>query len=230
MREDSGIRLSKCGRFYMINGEQYVRVTHTIKQLPKPWLDRWRLRVGDEEADRIANETAWYGDMIHLVTEYHDKYMFKERDALVKECPWLVPYIVAWMVWSKERIEKWIWVERIAYHSHFRVAGRIDRMGIFYGDASPTIVDIKSGTSLADTIGIQLYLYRSAAMDTIRREELGEYLIPDRTVVAHLPGPRYDENGNNKTLFDKVIIKPYECKRYQTAAIECVQEFWNLAT
>jgi hypothetical protein len=223
------IRLSEDQHYYIVDGVKYVRATYAMSKIPKPWLDRWRVNVGEDEADRIRDETAIIGDIIHKMTELYDLGLVDKVKWLIKQHPWLLPYFVAWKIWTQDRIEKWVWIERLVYHRSLLVGGRIDRMGIFKGDISPSIVDIKSTKSLSATMGIQLYLYRAMAVDTIYREALPTDLIPTRTVIAHLPGPRW-ENGVDKTEFQKVVVKEFEYKKFQNTAIDCVNEFYAMVT
>jgi hypothetical protein len=201
--------------------------------MPKAWLDQWRARVGEDEADRIMKETSGDGTLIHKVTEMHDKGEKDKVKALISQWPWLLPYWLAWKVWSEERIAEWIWIEKTAVHTTLRVGGTIDRLGVFKNDPSGTIVDIKSSSSLNPGMGVQLYAYRAIAMDTIERCRLPQYWKPERTVIAHMPGPRWttvDGRTVNSTELDRVVVKEYAWRDYQNEALDVINGYWALAT
>ena len=51
------------------NGHTYPSITSVLGSQPKPSLDAWRERVGDEEADRIMKESAKLGTDVHDLCE-----------------------------------------------------------------------------------------------------------------------------------------------------------------
>ena len=51
------------------NGHTYPSITSVLGSQPKPSLDAWRERVGDEEADRIMKESAKLGTAVHDLCE-----------------------------------------------------------------------------------------------------------------------------------------------------------------
>ena len=51
------------------NGHTYPSITSVLGSQPKPSLDAWRERVGDEEADRLMKESAKLGTAVHDLCE-----------------------------------------------------------------------------------------------------------------------------------------------------------------
>ena len=51
------------------NGHTYPSITSVLGSQPKPSLDAWRERVGEEEADRIMKESAKLGTAVHVLCE-----------------------------------------------------------------------------------------------------------------------------------------------------------------
>ena len=51
------------------NGHTYPSITSLLGSQPKPSLDAWRERVGDEEADRLMKESAKLGTAVHDLCE-----------------------------------------------------------------------------------------------------------------------------------------------------------------
>ena len=210
---------------YIVDGQRYVRMTHAMSFIPKPWLDTWRATVGVEEAERVRDYTAQYGNMIHLMTEYIDKGEKQNERFLLGVDPWLLPYNLGWKTWKKDTVVEWYMVERVLWSERWGIGGRIDRLGLIVGDGCSTIVDIKSSKSLNLLMGVQLYGYREMVRETIDRESLG-IPYPDRGIIAHLPGPRDD----GSTEFDKVKVKEYELDEYREAFEDCVTTAIALTT
>ena len=229
MPKKSEPKIEVVGNFYVIDGKKYVRMTRAMKTIPNFWLEQWVARVGVEKAKEYADETARLGDMIHLVTELYDLKKRDELRILVGDNEWLAPYLLGWMKYRDAYIDKIIWVERIVWSEKLKLAGRIDRLVLFKRDTIPSILDIKSTETLHDGIGVQVCGYREMAEEMIVREKMDRGLIPQRTVVAHLPGPRYDKDGIERVIFDKVKVKEYQPEKYYDRMVECVNDFWYLS-
>ena len=90
-------------------------MTHVIEMQGQEWLDRWRAKVGDDEADRISNYTANEGTLIHRATELYDKKRLAELDTLLRKNLWLVPYAFAWSDWVRRCVQEWIWIEQVVW-------------------------------------------------------------------------------------------------------------------
>ena len=54
---------------YEVDGQRLDRVTHLLGALPNPGLNRWRDRVGKDEAKRISGEAARRGTRVHELIE-----------------------------------------------------------------------------------------------------------------------------------------------------------------
>jgi hypothetical protein len=50
---------------YKVGGEWYVSVTTALSVIPKPYLTAWRGRIGNDEADRVAEDAATHGTLVH---------------------------------------------------------------------------------------------------------------------------------------------------------------------
>lgn len=214
---------------YLVNGKRYVRITRAMQYIPRPYLEKWREKIGDVEADRIRDETAGLGDLIHYTTELHDLGMIPALNALMNREPWLLPYRWSWKEYTGKYVKEIVWVEKVVYSEELGVAGRLDRLWLYRGDESCTIADVKSTKSLGDHIGIQLLFYKKAVEETVRREGLPEYYIPKRTVVIHLPGPREGDEEEGR-VFERVRMKEYEWEKYEEALRECVEMYRALTT
>ena len=207
------------GNFYIINGEQYARVTSVIEMADpdtsaRRGLDAWKERVGAQEAERVAAETAGIGDKIHDITYFNDINQMRTVERMIKEDPWLVPFWVAWFDWTGRYIIRWVAREVVVWSKKMKVAGRIDGVGVIKGDRNATIVDIKTG-SLHDDIGVQV----EGAYLTIYNEWKPKgWPRADRALVVHLPRKN---PGHLST-------KSYSHPKYKERFEEAVQLYYKL--
>ena len=237
-------RITVDGEAYTINGKRYPRLTHVMdKGLPKPWLDRWRVKKGMDEAKRIASETADLGSLIHLTTELSDLKLDGQLDELMDREPWLLPYLWAWVEYRDQYIAEVLWVERTVWSDRLKIAGKTDRLVLYKGDSNASILDIKSTSALHDDMGVQVRGYVEMATERIKALGLPLWMVPERTIIAHLPGPREvaEDNpileGSNVVSirgkdhimdFEKVRIREYESEKYKEKLADCITQYYAL--
>ena len=142
--------LTSDGRKYRIGNTYYTRVSEALSIIPKPQLDAWRKRIGEEEANRISNETADIGDMIHEVCAEWDLHNFKKVELMLKNNPWLNPFLKSWREWSLAYIKEWVEIERTIWSDSMGIAGTMDRLGVMKGEKKLTVFDIKTGKQVGD--------------------------------------------------------------------------------
>jgi len=123
------------------NGEKYKSVTTMLKDFGKEGLDRWRDRIGHEEAARQTKQAANFGTIIHNLCE-----------AYVKDepLPNLNPIERKRFKGLKKVIDERIgaiWASEVALYSHrLKLAGRTDIIGLF--DEVPSVIDYKTSKKL----------------------------------------------------------------------------------
>jgi len=150
------IGLTKDQRQYIINGKVYSRVSDIAHAGANPWLEQWKRRVGEVEAERISRETAEYGELVHDITMYSDMKKMKKIEKMLKVNEGLLLPLLSWQNWVNEYVSEWVLIETVIWSNKWMAAGRMDRLGIIKGDRYATVVDIKTG-GLYDEIGIQIY-------------------------------------------------------------------------
>lgn len=126
------------------------QVVPSVTQILAPLTD---LSLVDEDVLRRAK---LFGTAVHLACELHDRGTLNES-ALD---PNLRPYLQAWRSFCADHGALWQHVEARVYHPTLRYAGTLDRQGQV--DGFPSIVDIKSGSSLYPSVGPQLAAYAQA--------------------------------------------------------------------
>lgn len=162
-------KLNKDQTHYIIKGKQYPRLSEVMKVIPNFGLEKWKERVGYEEAERIGKETNEFGTKVHLFTMYHDLGKDRKVNAMAKADPYLLPHLFAWIGYVEKYIRKWIAIERVVWSDELKVAGTIDRVDEFIGEKKLSIHDIKTG-SLYDEIGIRLAGYKIMWNERERRK------------------------------------------------------------
>ncbi len=201
------IGLTKDDNNYQINRLFYPRLSTIVGSRPNPFIEKWRKRVGEEEAQRISDETSEWGTKIHLVTTYSDLKKWKKMEAMVKEDESLLMPLLTWQEWVKEYIKEWIKIETVVWSNKLKVAGTIDRVGVMKGDRKLSIHDIKTG-SLWDEIGIRLYGYRLMWNERNRKKV-------ERCVAIQLPR---NDPGELK-------VKEYSNGKYEKKFVELCEEY-----
>lgn len=100
------------------------------------------------------------GTQVHLATQLYEERVldFETLD------PVIIPYLEAWKKFLADSGFQSIHVESRKYHSRYRYAGTIDRIGLL--DEKPTIIDIKTGAGLSKWVPLQLAGYAGLACDS----------------------------------------------------------------
>lgn len=162
-------------RYYKINNKLHVSVTTALTIIRKPYLERWRGELGNEEADRIRDEAGDLGNIVHNCCEAIDKGLnpVLPNDEQIKQM------ITAYERWAESTVKEWIKIEEVVACSHYLYAGRVDRVAILKGDKTrPTVIDIKTSGSIDKDMGLQLAAYQHAL------EDIG--LKPKRRIIVHI--------------------------------------------
>lgn len=204
------IRLTKDKRKYIIDGQEFARVTNICNIIRKPELERWKIEKGMEESTRITRETGEYGDLVHDITMYNDLNKMDKVEEMIRKYEFLIPPWVAWFDWVGKYVSKMINVEMIVWSKKYRCAGKIDRVMIMKGDKKPSIGDIKTGR-LYDGVGMQLHAYK-----LLYNESHSPKI--DRTVAIHLP--RVDPGT--------ITVKDYSKNKYTEQFKAAVQLYNSL--
>ncbi len=163
-------------RGYTVDGVRLPSVTTIISQaLPNPGITAWKLRVGEEEAQRVSKEATEWGTGIHALVEAVNR--GKVADLSTDESALVAPYTR----WHDENVELLLGAEKMLVSRVHGYAGTTDAIAIMRGDRYPAILDFKSSkTALGqDEWRLQLAAYVIAA-----EEHLG--LICRRRIIVRL--------------------------------------------
>lgn len=161
-------------RIYRINGQDYISVTTALEIIRKPFLERWRGSVGNDEADRIRDEAGDFGSAVHDACQAIDQGSLPNVDETVYSV------VKCYEQWTQATVKEWLKIEDVVFCSHYWYAGRVDRVAILKGDRNrPTVIDLKTSTYISKEMGLQLAAYQHCLED--------EGIKPKRRIILQLP-------------------------------------------
>ena len=125
------------GRKYLVDNIKVPSVTTILSATKdKRFLDNWRRRVGDKEADRIMTQASTIGTEMHQVLEYFltgQGYYNAQEDGTK-------PRMMAKTILDNIKLDE-VWGNEISLQYQNKFAGTADLLAIAYG--KPSIVDWK---------------------------------------------------------------------------------------
>ena len=130
------------GRKYLVDNIKVPSVTTILSATKdKRFLDNWRRRVGEKEADRIMNQASTIGTEMHKVLEYHltgHGYYNMEEEGTK-------PRRMAQVILDNLKMSE-IWGNEISLEYKNKFAGTADLVAMAYD--KPSIVDFKQSNKL----------------------------------------------------------------------------------
>jgi len=145
------------GRKYLVNNIKVPSVT-TILSATKDtrFLDNWRRKVGDKEADRIMRQASTIGTEMHQVLEYHltGQGYYNAMNEGAK------PRMMAKTILDNIKLDE-VWGNEISLEYENKFAGTCDLTAIAYG--KPSIVDWKQSNRPKKEEWVDDYKYQLGA-------------------------------------------------------------------
>ena len=128
---------SEQGRKYLVDEIGVPSVTTILSATKdKKFLDDWRRRIGNEEADKIMKQASTRGSEMHRVLEYYyngEKY-FNEMEEGIK------PRKMASVIIDNLKVQE-VWGNEVSLAYNKEFAGTTDLVALSYD--KPTIIDFK---------------------------------------------------------------------------------------
>lgn len=149
------------GRTYFTPDGNFPSVTTVLGRTANtPWLDRWKERVGHEEAARISKDATDRGELVH---KYLEDFWNRKNDW--EECLAQEPMLIQKMVKAlKDHTVTGVtrvWAQEIPLWSQLGYAGRVDMVGEWKG--IPSIIDFKTSKKKKQVKDIKDYFIQCAA-------------------------------------------------------------------
>ena len=125
-------------RHYVTPNGSYISITTLLSNLSKDGIQKWRARVGAEEANRISTKASRQGNAIHALCE---KYIKNEEGFLTESMPHLVEMFES-ILPLLDRVDNVHVTEGAMYSDELGLAGRTDLIAEF--DGKLAIIDYKT--------------------------------------------------------------------------------------
>lgn len=162
-------------RYYTTpTGEKYPSVTTVLSDiLDKTGLEKWRKRVGEEEANRIAARAADRGTKVHALLE---KYLSNDMDCMKKDSamPDIRVLFNDMIDIIDGRVGTVYGIEHPLYSHRLRTAGKTDLIAEF--DGVKSIVDFKTASRYKKESDILGYFLQSTCYALMVGERTGIYI------------------------------------------------------
>ena len=121
-------------------GERYKSITTILSELTKADIQKWRDRVGKEEANRITTQASRRGTAVHSICESY----IKNQDGFLEgELPHIIEMFRS-IEPLLDRIDNVRLVEGALWSDELKVAGRTDLIADF--DDELAVIDYKTST------------------------------------------------------------------------------------
>jgi ATP-dependent exoDNAse (exonuclease V) beta subunit len=189
-------RMEEGKRFYQLPNGEWVKSVTTIigENTDKTKLEKWKERVGEEEAKRISNQATIRGTKIHKICE---DYILNKDDYLENVLPDSIETFSKIKPYLNDNITKVIGVELALYSEILKTAGRTDL--ICEWNDIPTIVDFKTSTKVKKEEWIQNYFIQATCYANMFRERTG-IDIPQFVILIANDEERYAQCFIKKTI------------------------------
>lgn len=178
--EDLEAKTTSSGRKYQTpTGKQYPSVTTVLSILSEEAIQKWRARVGEEEANKISHRASTRGTAVHEIIE---KYL--DNDPQFKEG--YMPNIISDFMDVKQILDERVGAiyaqECPLYSDYLQIAGRVDCVAEF--DGKPSIIDFKTSRKTKKKSWIENYFIQESAYAIMWEERTGMPITQLVTIIS----------------------------------------------
>jgi genome maintenance exonuclease 1 len=177
-------------RFYKIKGEEllnelFASITAVLSMsADHTWLDNWRARVGEENAERTSRVSSSRGEQFHSLCENYlnGDYVFvnrkKPKEVYMPESIQMFKSVVPIL----NKIEKVHGTESRMLSHKLGIAGTTDCLGTYQGRFS--VIDFKNSKREKTLEQISDYILQEAAYAVMAKETFGVSIKQLVTIIA----------------------------------------------
>ena len=177
------------GRVYVApDGSRYPSVTTVLSILSEDAIRAWRLRVGEEEANKVGHRASNRGTAVHSIIE---KYLKNEDTS--DNLPHIKQSLANLRPILDKSIGKIFGLETALFSRHLGMAGRCDCIAEWNG--VPSIVDFKTSKRIKKKENIASYFAQASAYAIMFEERTG-LAIPNTVIVM-------DVDDNHPLIFEE---------------------------
>lgn len=185
-------------RFYEApNGKQYKSVTTILSNLSKDSIQKWRNRVGEEEANRISSKATKRGTACHSIIE---EYIQNSPDCLKDKTFDLIDTFKNIEPIIDDHLDNIYAIETALWSDEMEIAGRVDCIAEWDGELS--VIDWKTSRKPKKEEWIESYFLQSTCY-AIMFEEIYGISINKIVIVISV-------DGDTPQVFEKDPKEYYE--------------------
>jgi genome maintenance exonuclease 1 len=177
--DDSIYTLSESyGRGYVIGNKTYPSITTVVGIRNEEYIQKWKEKVGQEEADRVSKRATTKGTMVHLLVEHYIE------NQLLPPCSNMLATLAFQSIQPvlKRRLNNIVCQEVPLFSHKLRLAGRVDCIAEFDGVLS--IIDFKTASKQKEEEWIENYFIQETAYAIMFEEMTGIAIEQIVTVIA----------------------------------------------
>lgn len=172
-------------RFYVTpEGNKYPSITSVLGANPEKIkiLERWRSRVGEDEANKISQKASTRGTAVHQICE---DFLNNEKEYLNGAMPDSVEMFSSLKPVLTQSVGNIYGQELALYSDHLGVAGRVDLIAEW--DGVPSIIDFKTSSRPKKLEWIDDYFMQCAGYAAMYYE-MTKFPIKDVVVAIMVDG------------------------------------------
>ena len=160
------------GRRYITpSGVLYPSITTILSHKSKPFIDAWKKRVGEKEANKITRQATSRGTSIHKLVEYRLLNEDEKEEEGVKTLNMLTNVMYKNMVGLLSKIDNIRCLEQNLYSDHLRLAGQVDCIAEYDGRLS--VIDFKTSNKKKTRSQCYNYFIQCSAYAIMFEERTG---------------------------------------------------------
>lgn len=176
------------GSWYVIKNRSYPRVSTVLDIIHEEGLDKWRAKVGDEEADRISETSQHLGNAVHAacaalaIARRDGTEPTPLEEQYLDVADQLPPFTGAFAGWLATEVRDVLFVEETVWCDEPVFAGTIDLV-VRKNNGRVSVMDIKTSKRVRTKYRLQTAAYLRALYERtgIEAEERG---------IVHLPSDK----------------------------------------
>ncbi|MBA7562031.1 hypothetical protein ES708_03680 [subsurface metagenome] len=184
-------------RFYGIDGKKYPRVTTILNIIHRPELERWRGDLGNVEANRVMYEAAEIGTSLHNICRLFNR----DQSFEIPTASQIGQMFDTYRRWFEMVIDTVIETEQLVVSKKFGYAGTFDLLAVLKGDATPSVIDLKTSKDFWPTMALQLAAYREALLEEGKKVNRRLVVRIDKLETGKLEVKEYTQHARDFNAF-----------------------------
>ena len=184
------------GRTYHTPDGSFPSITTILgKTANNVWLQKWKEKVGEEEAARVSKEATDRGTAVHEFAEqfFNGDDIYSDLSQSPKDVIQMTKDLIRI---AQTGVEEVWGQEQVLWSKKYRYAGRTDMVGIWKG--KPTIIDFKTSKKKKYENQIKDYFIQCCAYAVAHNEMYGTG-IQDVAIIMTI-------DGDDPIIFEKSAV------------------------